>query len=522
MTYSLLPLLVAAAHTPLGAVGELRYDPVVVAGGGPAGLSTAIMLAKRGYRDITVLEQRSASAYMNDTSDPSHMLTLFPRAQRVLSSLGVLVAVRASCLPNALHNVTVVTPKRVRSVLIKEHERRRGDNHSSSSSTSSHSPSVWFISWNQLTKALCEHIDARWSDSIRVATDSRVINVERCDEQGSDMVDVTVRESAADGGSEVYTMSARLVVGADGGESRVADVMARMDPMCRRVTLGRPSSCNGVKNMRYKTFSLPSDLPLSSSQPPLPAGTPLTLSSSSFRLHVYPSPKNESRVGMAIVHRSHPLLRMRRGRDVLKYLQKAFPNVPIRSVVSRDEADRFAARKEHTFPSNSYIDHRVYHDSQMVLVGDAMHSMCADLRQGVSCALQDVELLEWAIDRCDDDLTEALALYDKMRANEAKAIVWLSYLYPVASGLTPLIRRNLWLLDFRIQSFLHKVLPRVFAPPPFVYVGRADVPYSTILQRCMSTTRTIHTMETLAVGLCVGFGVYQYMRTVQGKASRLE
>ncbi len=38
-------------------------DPVVIIGGGPAGLATALMLAKRGWTNITVVEKRPSADY---------------------------------------------------------------------------------------------------------------------------------------------------------------------------------------------------------------------------------------------------------------------------------------------------------------------------------------------------------------------------------------------------------------------------------------------------------------------------
>jgi 2-polyprenyl-6-methoxyphenol hydroxylase-like FAD-dependent oxidoreductase len=36
---------------------------VVIVGGGPAGLSAALMLAKRGWKDITVVEQQKSVTF---------------------------------------------------------------------------------------------------------------------------------------------------------------------------------------------------------------------------------------------------------------------------------------------------------------------------------------------------------------------------------------------------------------------------------------------------------------------------
>jgi kynurenine 3-monooxygenase len=52
-------------------VNEFRsaHSDMLIVGGGPAGLATALMLAKRGWTRITVLEQRrSAEEYEPDKS----------------------------------------------------------------------------------------------------------------------------------------------------------------------------------------------------------------------------------------------------------------------------------------------------------------------------------------------------------------------------------------------------------------------------------------------------------------------
>ena len=60
---------------------------VTIVGGGPAGLATALMLAKRGWTDITVLEQRTAADYYEP--DKSYNYLIDGRGQQLTDLLGL-------------------------------------------------------------------------------------------------------------------------------------------------------------------------------------------------------------------------------------------------------------------------------------------------------------------------------------------------------------------------------------------------------------------------------------------------
>ncbi|MHC5725095.1 MAG: FAD-dependent oxidoreductase, partial [Nostoc sp.] len=47
---------------------------VVIMGGGPAGLGTALMLAKRGWKDITVIEKRPSADYYEPDKSFSYQI----------------------------------------------------------------------------------------------------------------------------------------------------------------------------------------------------------------------------------------------------------------------------------------------------------------------------------------------------------------------------------------------------------------------------------------------------------------
>ena len=73
------------------------------AGGGPAGLSTAILLAQLGWRNIRVLDRLARPQRSDDglwgNSDRSYLLGVSESGQRVLDDLGVMPRVHACSTP---------------------------------------------------------------------------------------------------------------------------------------------------------------------------------------------------------------------------------------------------------------------------------------------------------------------------------------------------------------------------------------------------------------------------------------
>ncbi|MGB7439688.1 MAG: FAD-dependent monooxygenase [Coleofasciculaceae cyanobacterium] len=60
---------------------------VVIVGGEPAGLATALVLAKQGWTDITVLEKRASADYCQP--DKSYSYLIDSRGQKITDFLGL-------------------------------------------------------------------------------------------------------------------------------------------------------------------------------------------------------------------------------------------------------------------------------------------------------------------------------------------------------------------------------------------------------------------------------------------------
>lgn len=73
----------------------LPHDNALVVGGGPAGLATALMLAHRGWTNITVLEKRTAADY--DEPDKSFNYLIDGRGQKLTDLLGLTELLSRAC-----------------------------------------------------------------------------------------------------------------------------------------------------------------------------------------------------------------------------------------------------------------------------------------------------------------------------------------------------------------------------------------------------------------------------------------
>lgn len=76
-------------------------------------------------------------------------------------------------------------------------------------------------------------------------------------------------------------------------------------------------------------------------------------------------------------------LQVRSGEEMIDYLGKTFPQIPIRSIVTLEEAERFARSTGGRFPSPQYSERfqkvLLGGNHGVVLMGDALHAFPPDL-----------------------------------------------------------------------------------------------------------------------------------------------
>jgi kynurenine 3-monooxygenase len=100
----LLLLLITCLPSTTTSISSIQK--AVIVGGGPTGLSSALILADRGCRDITVLEKASAAVF---DSEKSYLYLIDGRGQRLTKRLGITAAIACNSVSSkAFQNITVI------------------------------------------------------------------------------------------------------------------------------------------------------------------------------------------------------------------------------------------------------------------------------------------------------------------------------------------------------------------------------------------------------------------------------
>ena len=123
-----------------------------------------------------------------------------------------------------------------------------------------------------------------------------------------------------------------------------------------------------------------------------------------------------------------------------------------------------------------------------------MHCFPPDIGQGVNSALEDVFILNKALDQTNDIISEALPLYESWRSPDLKPLIRLAQTaYPWQYN-QDIVRKRLWSVNFFIRLVLSKVLPFIFSPPAFILIQNHQLSYREIWNKAEKTTKVIYTL----------------------------
>lgn len=119
-----------------------------------------------------------------------------------------------------------------------------------------------------------------------------------------------------------------------------------------------------------------------------------------------------------------------------------------------EDLEIFAKKLDSKLPIFSYFGPVLHYEKSMCLLGDPIHTVKPYFGLGLNSALEDVKCLEDSLNKHKDHLDKALSTYSKIRAKESKALVTIS--------------RNLdggfltFVLPLIIDSILHNKFPYIF------------------------------------------------------------
>jgi 2-polyprenyl-6-methoxyphenol hydroxylase-like FAD-dependent oxidoreductase len=462
----------------------------VIIGGGPTGLGAALMLAKRGWQNITVLEKRPSADYYEP--DKSFSYQIDGRGQKLTDFLELTSQLADLSVPSTDFYLTLIKKDGTRKTTklpIADPQRK----------------TAYWLPRASFVQLFYQAIQQHWQDSIRVLFQTECIEIK----QHQERLEIIAR--SPDQQKSIFTPT--LIVGCDGLNSIVRQTLDRIETRSHSFQMQQfPSPSSGLK---YKVLTLPPQFPLSEREGDLAQCTMAYAIRSTFKgrkkaisLGLLPLKNpDEPRTANIITYPDHQIWQLKTKEEVAHFLKQAFPQLPLEQIISPEEIARFASSDGGTFPIPQYCS-RLYQiwgqpqDNQgtaVILLGDAVHCFPPDIGQGVNSALEDVYLFHQTLAETQDNLSQALPRYQRLRQPDLKALIRLvqiSYPWQYSQNL---LQKRLWSLNFFLRFFLSRVFPFLFNPHSFLLIQNHELSYSEILAKSNRTTRVLYILLGLAI-----------------------
>ncbi len=470
---------------------------VLVVGGGPAGLAVALMLAKRNWAEITVLEKRRAADYYEP--DKSFNYLIDGRGQKLTDLLGLTEQLSAISVSNTEFYLTHIQPngsrKTLKSPLINPKCK----------------PGYW-LPRKAFVQLLYQEIQQNWSDRVTVLFNTKCVAINKETRNGFETLEVLIEGEHP---SRQQQFEPGFLIGCDGLHSIVRSTLNRWERSGKFEMQQFPSPSSGL---RYKVLSLPPNFPLDAEGKEHALARMSYIIRGRFRerqrslsLGLLPLKDPEApRTANLITHPDHQLWQLKTPEEVLDFFDHAFPQLPLRQIVLPEEIERFTNSNGGTFPVPQFCSGLYYPleatDTEVsktdipyvLLLGDAVHCFPPDLGQGVNSALEDVFVLYQILEENEDDLTRSLPCYEAVRSPDVRALVRLAQIaYPWQYNQDPL-RGKLWMIAFVFRLGLSKFLPFI-SPPAFALIQNHNLAYQEIWLREQRTILILFVMSLLLI-----------------------
>lgn len=482
----------------------------VVVGAGPAGLTSALVLARRHGYQVVVLEANTeidvydpTKAYPFLIRERGQKLTrLFDDLQQTLedNGIGVEGATKMISVPADPDEILDTTPKEItifvpkgKNYWLRRHEFLR-------------------ILLDTVAKeeniTLMKGVEC---ESVRPIQDSLV------------EVRATKILSQEKGTKEVVTIQSPLVIACDGMKSKVRESLAQSKSPFVGWENANPDGFQIKKwnspstGLKFKTIHINADakVPVGDGtyyEIPFGVQTFHTIRSRHAKdpkkfisLGLLPAKKAPTRTFNVIRDDEHEIWSIKDGQALREWFADSFPRFDFSSnssLVAQEEFDRFASVEGLRLPlcqrSPELYVASPNANSAIVLVGDAVHCFPPDLGEGVNSGLEDVLALDQALSEHPDKVGDMARAYAAARKLESEALVRMvrfgaPFQYGQFGGMTS-VKRTLWTVNFFGRMLLNKLTFGISPRPVFVEVGDGYKSYSSVMRKADRLTAVLWTV----------------------------
>ena len=431
---------------------------VFISGGGPAGLAAALLFDQLGWDEIVLAERRSSPSDFEKNKSFNYLVDR--RGLRILERLGISDRMYHCGVDTTNFTATTISPDgsaTIKVIPIIDPER----------------PTCFWTTRRAFLTMLYGAIEEKGSDRLRVLYGHSVAGFDR-DQDGKAKIKVINDQGAEE------TFSPDLILACDGLNSAIRSALQSQVevPAGHFEMIAGDSISTGL---RYKVLNLPARFAA--------AGGEVAVDDNRMS-YIIPSRHKGKRKACAlfafpVVDPSHPrsvnliresdheLWQLKDGSEMLAWMEDSFPQLDVRALVSREEADDFVSLEAGAFPAPQYA--RNLHFSlgtetggaEVLLIGDAAHAFPPDLGLGVNAALQDLDELSKHLDQ-SNNLRLIASSYAKERQPESRDLVWMvEKTFPEQYNHRPL-RLKLWALGFFGRWGMHRLAPTIFDKPAFL------------------------------------------------------
>ncbi|CAM9189999.1 unnamed protein product [Choristocarpus tenellus] len=448
---------VATSVSSLGSAPSPKALSTAIVGGGPSGLASALMLARRGYKNITVLERLQeppvpSSSVWGD-AERSYNLGIGGRGQVALAELGVMDRVRSWCADAVgRKDWSPQTPDGAERIFTERKYNTK------------------VIQRDRLSSCLLEEIREKHKDAITVRFCVECMGVDWREAGGGTGAELTIHDTSL---GEEYKVEADLVMGADGVKSAIRDSLESSPDLMKALSGKRLQVKRFQDNNQFVYRVVPFKLN---------KGWRIDFNYShrtkkEITLETLPT-KEGMHVGILLFRPGDQrVLGLKNAGDTKALFQELFPQFA--EMVSDEAYERLAAQSSSRLPVFSYVGPVLHLGRSAVLLGDAIKSVKPYFGMGVNTAFEDCMALNDCLEETGDDLSKALPLFSQLRASEAKDLVELSRGFD-RSGLASIFG---FVVPLILDGISHKLAPTVFRPNTISFLQTQGVTFGHIRRR---------------------------------------